>query len=175
LKIACIGPKTAAELENKGFTPDFVPEEYVAEAILPGLGTLEGLKVLLTRADIARRDLPEAIRAGGGVADDIPAYRTLPNQADNEALDMIAQGVDVLTFTSPSTVENFVQILQNENLDPLRIPNDPVVACIGPITARAAADKGFQIDLVAEQYTTIGMLGSLEKYYLELDNENDAV
>jgi uroporphyrinogen-III synthase len=165
LKIACIGPKTAAALENRGLRPDFIPDEYIAEAILPGLETLEGLKVLLTRADIARPDLPEAIRTGGGVANDISAYHTLPTQPDREALEMIARGVDVLTFTSPSTVENFIQIMQNEKIDPLRLPNDPVVACIGPITARAAAANGFYIDLVAEEYTTAGMLESLEKYY----------
>lgn len=161
LKFACIGPKTAAALEAKGATPDFVPDEYVAEAILPGLGALEGLKVLLTRADIARPDLPEAIRAGGGIADDICAYRTIPGQPDRQALEMIAKGVDVLTFTSPSTVENFVQILRQDNLDPFQIPNNPLVACIGPITARAAVANGFTVDLVAEKYTTEGLLESL--------------
>jgi len=81
LKIACIGPKTAAALKEKGYQADFVPEEYIAEAILPGLGDLEGLNVLLARADIARPDLPEAIRAGGGIADDICAYRTIPAES----------------------------------------------------------------------------------------------
>jgi uroporphyrinogen III methyltransferase/synthase len=164
VKIACIGPKTAAALETKGVRPDFVPDEYVAEAILPGLGTLAGLKVLLTRADIARPDLPEAIRASGGVADDICAYRTIPNQPHRQALEMIAQGVDVLTFTSPSTVKNLVQILRRENIDPFQIPNNPIIACIGPITARAADAIGLNVDLVAEQYTTEGLLESLLKF-----------
>jgi uroporphyrinogen III methyltransferase/synthase len=171
LQIACIGPKTAAALESKGYHADFVPDEYIAEAILPGLGDLEGLRVLLARADIARQDLPNAIRAGGGTADDISAYRTLPTEPEGAGLAEIAASTDVLTFTSPSTVENFFQIMLNEGLDPLHLPGNPVVACIGPITAKAAEDKGYQVAVIPENYTIEGLLDALIDYYWENVNE----
>ncbi len=167
LKIACIGPKTAAALAKHGFQADFVPDEYIAEAILPGLGELEGLKVLLTRADIARPDLPEAIRAGGGTADDISTYRTLPAQPDTNGLEEISKGTDVLTFTSPSTVENFFQIITDAGLDPLHLPGDPIVACIGPITARAAEKKGYRVAVIPENYTIEGLLDAIIQHYSE--------
>lgn len=167
LKLACIGPKTAAALQAKGFTPDFVPDEYVAEAILPGLGELDALHVLLTRADLARPDLPEAIRAGGGKADDICAYRTVPAELDETGLAEIAKGVDILTFTSPSTVENFYQVIQGEGRDPLSLPGDPIVACIGPITAEAARGKGYRVAVTPEEYTIEGLLSALKIYYQE--------
>ena len=70
-QIAAIGPKTAEALKARGITPDFVPEEYVAESILPGLGDLRGKWVLLPRAEIARKALPEAIFAAGGIPHEI--------------------------------------------------------------------------------------------------------
>ncbi|MCK4488864.1 MAG: uroporphyrinogen-III synthase, partial [Anaerolineales bacterium] len=158
LKIACIGPKTAASLNEKGYQADFVPEEYIAEAILPGLGDLEGLNVLLTRADIARPALPEEIRAGGGTADDICAYRTIPAKLDERSMEAMTKGVDLLTFTSPSTVENFFQIIISEGLDPLNLPGEPIVACIGPITAKAAEKKGYLVKIIPGEYTIEGLL-----------------
>ena len=167
LKTACIGPKTAAALAENGVEADFVPSEYVAEAILPGLGELKGLKVLLTRADIARPDLPIAIRAGGGTAEDICAYRTLPAETERDGLAQIAAGLDILTFTSPSTVENFCQIMVDEGFDPLALPGNPEVICIGPITARAARNKGFQVSAIPEDYTIEGLLHAIKAHFQE--------
>lgn len=166
-QIACIGPKTEAELASKGIHADFVPSEYVAEAILPGLGELSGKRVLLTRADIARPDLPEAIRAGGGVADDITAYRTLPSQPDGKSLAALREGVDILTFTSPSTVENFVEVVRQAGLDPLNLPGSPITACIGPITANAAAKLGFEVDIVPDEYTIEGLMDAMVSHFEE--------
>ena len=171
LKIACIGPKTAATLREKGYQADFVPDEYVAEGILPGLGDLEGLNVLLARADIARPDLPEAIRAGGGRADDICAYRTIPAKPDEQSMEAVTKGVDLLTFTSPSTVENFFQIIISEGLDPLNLPGEPIVACIGPITAKAAEKKGYQVKIIPEEYTIEGLFQAVKYYFKEQVNE----
>lgn len=170
LKIACIGPKTAASLNEKGYQADFVPEEYIAEAILPGLGDLEGLNVLLARAEIARPDLPEAIRAGGGIANDICAYRTIPAKSDRKSIEAVAEGVDLLTFTSPSTVENFFQIIISEGVDPLNLPGEPIVACIGPITAKAAEKKGYQVKIIPGEYTIEGLLKAIKEYFKETVN-----
>ena len=110
-RVAAIGPKTAEALQARGVTPDFVPDEYVAEAILPGLGDLQGKWVLLPRAEIARKALPEAIVSAGGIAHEIAVYKTLPAQSDADGLAALKSGVDVITLTSPSTVQNFVAII----------------------------------------------------------------
>lgn len=162
-KIAAIGPKTAQSLESRGVTPDFVPDEYVAEAILPGLGDLRGRWVLLPRAEIARKALPEAILEAGGVAHEIAVYQTLPAEPDPDGLAALKSGVDAVTFTSPSTVENFVEIVRRARLDPLCLPGDPKIACIGPITQKAAAGAGFADLFVAEEYTTEGLVELLQK------------
>ena len=157
-QVAAIGPKTADALRQRGIEPDFVPEEYVAEAILPGLGDLQGKWVLLPRAEIARKELPEAILNAGGIAHEIIVYRTLPANIDVQGLNALKSGVDIVTFTSASTVENFVALLRQHKLDPLHLQNNPVYACIGPITEQAAREAGFQNIAVAKQYTTDGLL-----------------
>jgi len=159
--VAAIGPKTAEALKARGVTPDFVPEEYVAEAILPGLGDLRGKWVLLPRAEIARKALPEAIVNAGGTAHEIAVYKTLPVQPDPEGLAALKSGVDWITFTSPSTVRNFVEIIRQQKLDPFKLTGNPKIACIGPITECAAKDEGYQVDLVAEKYTTEGLINAL--------------
>src|SRR3989304_3171702 len=78
VRVAAIGPKTAEALRKYNIEPDFIPEEYVAEAILPGLGDLHGKWVLLPRAEIARKSLPEAIVKAGGTAHEIVGYQKLP-------------------------------------------------------------------------------------------------
>ena len=159
--VAAIGPKTAEALQARGITPDFVPDEYVAEAILPGLGDLQGRWVLLPRAEIARKALPEAICEAGGLAHEIAVYKTLPAQPDPEGLAALQAGVDWITFTSPSTVQNFVEILHQQNMDPFQLESNPKIACIGPITERAAREEGFEVNVVAEQYTTEGLVNAL--------------
>jgi uroporphyrinogen III methyltransferase/synthase len=160
-RVAAIGPKTAEALQTLGITPDFVPEEYVAESILPGLGDLRGKWVLLPRAEIARKALPEAIVAAGGVAHEISVYKTLPVQPDSDGLVALKSGVDWITFTSPSTVQNFVETLRGQKMDPFQLAGKPKIACIGPITEQAALDEGFEVNAVAEEYTTDGLIDAL--------------
>jgi uroporphyrinogen III methyltransferase/synthase len=166
VKVAAIGSKTAGSLSAHGVTPDFVPEEFVAEAILPGLGDLRGCWVLLPSAEISRDVLAKAIFAEGGIPHEIAVYRTLPTEPDPDGLVALKTGVDVVTFTSPSTVDNFVKLALQECLDPLHLPGCPKIACIGPITQKAAEEAGFSNVLMAEEYTTEGLvnlLSTLEK------------
>jgi uroporphyrinogen III methyltransferase / synthase len=158
VKVAAIGPKTADALIDRGITPDFVPEEYVAEAILPGLGDLLGKWVLLPRAEIARKELPELIFNAGGVPHEITVYKTLPAQPNLEGLLALHSGIDIITLTSASTVQNFIATLENCGLDPQALPNDPIFACIGPITEQAAKEAGLPNVVVAKEYTTDGLL-----------------
>jgi uroporphyrinogen III methyltransferase/synthase len=166
VKTAAIGPKTAEALMSRGITPDFVPQEYIADAILPGLGDLVGRWILLPRAEIARKDLPEAICTAGGVPHEITVYKTLPVEPRIEALSALRSGVDVITLTSQSTVQNFVAIAKETGLDPLNLPNNPLFACIGPITEQAAKDAGLTNVIVAQEYTTDGLITALK--YLEV-------
>lgn len=158
VKVAAIGPKTAEALQARGVTPDFVPDEYVAESILPGLGDLRGKWVLLPRAEIARKALPEAITAAGGVPHEITVYQTLPAQPDAAGLAALQSGVDIVTLTSPSTVQNFIAIAQGLGLDAAHLPGDPLFACIGPITEQAARAAGLANLAVAREYTTEGLI-----------------
>lgn len=160
-RVAAIGPKTAMALQAHGVTPDFVPDEYVAESILPGLGNVAGKRFLLPRAEIARKALPDAIRAAGGMADEIAVYKTLPAQPDPEAIAALKAGVDWITFTSPSTVNHFVEVARGQMLNPFELAGNPKIACIGPITERAAREAGFEVKLVAKDFTTEGLIAAL--------------
>jgi uroporphyrinogen-III synthase len=161
VRFAVIGPKTAEALQTRGIIPDFVPDEYVAEAILPGLGDLLGKWVLLPRAEIARKALPEAIFEAGGIPHEIAVYKTLPTQPDPEGITALKSGVDVITLTSPSTIHNFMAIARQNGLDPLNLPGHPLFACIGPITEQAAREDGLLNLVVAKEYTTEGIIEAI--------------
>jgi uroporphyrinogen-III synthase len=157
-RVAAIGPKTAEALQTHGVTAHFVPDEYVAESILPGLGDLVGKWVLLPRAEIARKALPEAIFEAGGIPHEIAVYKTLPVQPDPEGLEALKAGVNIVTLTSPSTVQNFIAIARQHELDPLSLPQHPLFACIGPITEQAAREEGLVNLVTAKEYTTEGLI-----------------
>lgn len=160
-RVAAVGPKTAASLKTCGLTPHFVPDEFVAAAILPGLGDVQDQHILLPLADLAHDTLPNAIRAEGGTAHVVTAYHTLPANPDPEGLMALHEGVDAITFTSGSTVRNFISLVQSAALDPFALPGSPQIACIGPKTATAAREAGFQVDVVAEVYTMEGLVEAL--------------
>jgi len=164
LKVAAIGPKTAQAIQQRGVSVDWVPPEYVAEAILPGLGDLNGKWVLLPRAKIARQALPVAIQKAGGIVHEIALYQTRLAKVDQKSLAVFSQGVDWITFTSPSTVHHFIEVLEGHQIAPFHLVGNPKIACIGPITAQAARAAGFHVDLVAKQYTTLGLVKALLDY-----------
>ncbi len=168
-KVAAIGRKTAEALQARGVETDFVPDEYVAEAIMPGLGDVQGKRVLLPRAEIARDVLPVAIRKAGGVAHEITVYRTLPVEPDPAGLAALRTGVDLVTLTSPSTVDNLVEVARRNGLDPLDLPGRPWFVCIGPVTEQAARERGLTRLIVASDHTTEGMIAALVKHAEKLE------
>lgn len=163
-KMAAIGRKTAEALRARGAEADFVPEEYVAEAIVPGLGDVRGKRVLLPAAEIGRDVVAKAIREAGGEAHEISVYRTLPTEPDRAGLAALKAGVDAVTFTSPSTVDNFISLAEREGLDPLNLPGRPCFACIGQVTEQAARAQGLAKLIVAEDHTTDGIIEALKRY-----------
>lgn len=158
VRVGAIGPATAAALASSGVTADFVPREYVAEAIVAEIGDVSGQRILLPRADIARKALADELRAKGAKVDEITAYRTVAATAAAEQFEEIfAHGVDVVTFLSSSTVRNFLSLAGPHRL------NDVLVACIGPITAQTAREFGVKVDLVADQYTMDGLVDAITR------------
>ena len=158
VQVAAIGPSTAQALKERGVTPSFIPGEFRAEAILPGLGDVRGERILLPLADIARKALVSELKKLGAFPEEIAVYRTIPARLDVQALTELEKGVDIATFTSSSTVKNFIALLGNRAENLLK---GVVVACIGPITAETAWACGLAVDLVAEEYTVDGLISAL--------------
>ncbi len=159
-RIAAIGTATADRLGEHGLRADFVPERFVAEEVMAGLieRGIAGKHVLLPRAELARDVLPDGLRAAGADIDVVVAYRTLPAEPSPEALRRVEAGeIDIVTFASSSTVRNLVSLLGGRT----ELLERSFIACIGPITARTAADLGLRVDLVAEEYSVPGLVGAL--------------
>jgi len=164
--IAAIGPATAQALESRGITVTLIPDEYVAESIVDNIGDVCGQRILLPRADIAREALAIDLRQRGAVVDEIAAYRTLPAMLDPIGLAELRRGVDVITFTSSSTVRNFVALVGRESLSP-----STLIACIGPITASTARELGLHVDIMASEYTMDGLVNALVEHFKALTTE----
>lgn len=148
-RVAAIGPATAGALRAHGVAPDVMPGEFVAEAVIEALGEVTGRRLLLPRADIARKALAEGLVARGATVDEIAAYRTVAAGGERPNLDH----VDAVTFTSSSTVRGF--------LDGGPVPAGARVICIGPITAATAREYGLAVTEIAEQYTEDGLIAAL--------------
>lgn len=161
LKICAIGPATAAELSRYCLNVDYVPDKYVAEAIVEGMGDVAGQRILLPRADVAREVLAVELAKAGAEVDEVVAYRTvLGDSPDADVKDMLLSGeIDIVTFTSSSTVRNFVAMMRHGDLT--EILEGVTVACIGPITARTARELGIKVDVVAEEYTIEGLIKAI--------------
>ena len=163
VKICAIGPQTRAEIEKYGIFCEFMPEEFVAEAIIEGFKgeDLTGKKVLLPRADIARKVLPETLQKMGAAVTAVVAYKTVTGGGDAEKLkELLAEKrIHIITFTSSSTVKNFVKKLDAPNLSELL--QGTVIACIGPITSEAAREAGLKVDIEAREYTIDGLIEAI--------------
>ena len=173
MRTACIGPKTAAAFKSLGFHSDFMPEKYVAESMMAGLSPVRKKQFLLPQADIARKYLSLSIREQGGSVDALTAYKTMPASASYSSVEDLRAEVDVITFTSPSTVLNFASIVKNSGLDLHDLPGAPIFACIGPITAEVAEDLHLPVALVPDQYTIESLIESLTHYYNEEKKDYD--
>lgn len=160
LRVAAIGPATASALQSHDVTVTLIPDEYVAEAIIESIGVVRGQRILLPRADIAREALAVELQKRGAIVDEIAAYRTLPAQPDPDGLIELRHGVDVITFTSSSTVRNFIALVGQA-----AISSNTLIACIGPITANTARKLGLRVDIVAAEYTMDGLVAALVDHF----------
>ena len=165
LRIIAIGPATAQALEAKGIIPDFIPEIHTNEGLVSGLKKqkINGQRFLLPRAEIADNALVEGIISLGASVDNIPVYQTLPaTAAMAQAKEMLLKGkIDVITFTSSSTVSNLVSALEGD-LSPVKKVK---IACIGPKTAETAVKAGLKVDIMPQEQTIPGLVAAIEEYF----------
>jgi uroporphyrinogen III methyltransferase / synthase len=170
IHVGAIGPETAQRLSSAGITVSLVPERYQAEGILDAVKPelMKGKRVLIPRAAEAREVLPETLRAWGAAVDVVVAYRTALAQVEVAPLaDLLGRGaIDVITFTSSSTVKNFVRLFGGKNL--AAIAGRSAIACIGPITARTVEEAGGQAAIVAEEFTTAGLTRAIVAHFRSL-------
>jgi uroporphyrinogen III methyltransferase/synthase len=169
IKVGAIGPKTAEAVSSRGIRPDLVPDEYRAEAIVSAMGetALQGARILLPRATQARDVLPVQLVQRGATVDEVPAYQTVqPDSDKGRVREMLEQGlIDMVTFTSSSTVSNFVAMFGSEK-ELLRAWMKKVaVACIGPITAKTALDQGLTVTLTPREYTIEALTEAIVQHF----------
>jgi uroporphyrinogen III methyltransferase/synthase len=150
-------------LEARGLRPELVTSEYTAEGLAKALEgwEMEGMRVLVPRAEVARDALPSLLAKRGAEVEILPVYRAMcPPSASDALLRLFnAEGVDVITFTSSSTVANFVRAFPDDRLP--AVLGDAEVACMGPVTADTARKLGLPVTIVAREYTTHGLVQAI--------------
>jgi uroporphyrinogen III methyltransferase/synthase len=165
-RIAAVGPETAAALERGGILVDVVPSEFRAEAVADAMRAagVRGCRVLLPRAAEAREVLPVLLRGAGAEVDEVATYETVRARTDmHEVGTLIRDGaVDLVTFTSSSTVRNFVALLDAVARE--RIESVPA-GCIGPITAETARAAGFSVVVQPTAYTVAAFTAAILDHY----------
>ena len=164
VKICSIGPSTTERIKGFHVSIDCQPPKYVAESVVEALKKVEeikGKRFLMPRTDIARSYVPEELRKLGAEVSDIVAYKTvLATDGDNIVLDKLKDGeVDIVTFTSASTVKNFVKIIGEDNLSAFK--DNVQFASIGPITNESAEEMDIEISIKAEEYTIPGLVQAI--------------
>ena len=164
-KLCAIGQETADSLGAHGLRPELVTSEYTAEGLAKALEgwELDGLRVLVPRAEVARDALPSLLANRGAEVEILPVYRAhCPAEAGPALLRLFdAEGADVITFTSSSTVYNFVRAFPEDRLP--AILGDAEVACMGPVTADSARKLGLPVAIVAREYTTHGLVQAISE------------
>jgi len=165
IRICAIGPATAAKIEKLGIRVDVIPEEFISEGVVKEFEklNLKGSRMLLPRAEKARDVISEGLTKLGAKVDVVTAYRTVNSGKNRSEMDnFIKEGkVDVITFTSPSTVTNFMEIMGKKFV----IPPGIKIACIGPVTAAAVKEAGLPADIIQERYTIPGLVETLVEYF----------
>jgi uroporphyrinogen III methyltransferase / synthase len=171
VRICTIGPSTASRLTKYGIRVDLTPDEYRSEAVVDAMkaqGGVRGSRVLLPRADIAREILGDELRQAGAEVVEVAAYRTVlaagDREDDHDVYRMLLDGqIDAVTFTSASTVRNFVEILGHDQA--VDLLKNTVVASIGPVTAEAAQQLDIVTSVMPERYTIPDLVEALVSHF----------
>ena len=162
-KLCAIGQETAEMMESHGLRPELVTSEYTAEGLAKALEgwEMEGMRVLVPRAEVARDALPALLAMRGAEVEILPVYQAVcPADAGPAFMKLFSvEGADVITFTSSSTVANFVRAFPDDRLP--AVLGDAEIACMGPVTADTARKLGLRVDIVAREYTTHGLVQAI--------------
>jgi uroporphyrinogen III methyltransferase/synthase len=145
----------------------YIPEEFIAESVLEGFQKMfiKGKRVLLARAKKARDVLPRGLRKMGAEVDVVEVYRTIrPRGGSRKLKKLLEEGkIDVVTFTSSSTVNHFAELLRKEDLK--KLLKGMAVACIGPVTTGTAKERGLKVRIQPKQYTIPDLTRAIAKYF----------
>ena len=159
--IAVVGSATATRLAQHHLAPDFMPTEFIGEALATGLGDLTGQRVLLPRAKAGRRELVANLQAQGAEVVEIGLYETKTLALSDVETAVFSQNLpkeyEAITFASPSSVDGFME------LNPDRF--EAIIACIGPITAAAAEKHGLHVVITPTEYTIDGLIAALQQHF----------
>ena len=171
-KICAVGPKTVDALNRIGIQPNFVPTHSRGSAIAAEIEDVNGKKILLPRAKIATADLPDGLRERGAHVDDVPLYDTIKVASDGDTgrdeieADLLNGRIDIVTFTSSSTVTNFLEMFPAHTPDVLLA--DVQIAVIGPTTQKTAMEYGVQVDIVAKEASVESLAVAIVEAYHNL-------
>jgi uroporphyrinogen-III synthase len=177
LRIAAIGPATKKGIEKRGIKVDVVPKEYVAESVVRSLrAKVKAKRVLLVRAKIARDVIPNELRKAGAQVDVVEAYETVAPESSRTRLRRVLENrrrrPHVVTFTSSSTVRNFVELLGGSRaavrlLTVARGRKGPAhgiqMASIGPVTSSTLQELGLRVDIAARVFTIPGLVDAIRR------------
>jgi uroporphyrinogen III methyltransferase/synthase len=172
IRIAAIGPKTADAIREKGVNADLVPEEYRAEAVVEAFRKhrVAGSRILLPRAAEARGVLPQELERMGAAVEVVEAYRTVKPEGDKDEIRaMLVKGdIHMVTFTSSSTVNNFMEMFEGESDQLLKWMEKVTVACIGPVTAKTAEQRGLSVQITPSDYTIEALAKAIVDYFAQV-------
>lgn len=168
LSVAAVGPQTAQAIEDQlGLEVQIVAEKHVAEGLATAFPSVRGLHILLPQSEIARPVLADALQAEGAQVTAIDAYRTVIGQGGDAVPEMLVNGkVDAVTFTSSSTVRNFLKRFASEGGRRQDLQG-VCLAGIGSITAKTMEKNRLPVSVVPLEYTLPALVDALESYFLE--------
>jgi len=168
VKICSIGPETAKRISNLGVSVDFVPSEYRAEGIIEGIGEVSGKRILIPRAKEAREILPDTLREKGAFVNIATAYGTIKGDNDIDIKSALENNeIDIITFTSSSTVKNFVSMVKER--DCFSLLDGVKIASIGPITANTVKEEGLNTDIMPTEYTISALTDAIIEHFAKGD------
>ncbi|KAA0549218.1 uroporphyrinogen-III synthase [Bacillus sp. BGMRC 2118] len=164
-KIAVVGEKTKAALSRFGHTASLMPTAFVAESVIESFKELDmkNQRVLYVRGNLSRDVIPVQLRLLGANVDELTTYETYCPTSSGRLTELLSSSIDVLTFTSPSTVHNFVVLLEGENWK--EWTDSALICCIGPITKAAAEKVGLSPTIVPATYTMDALLQEIVNYF----------
>jgi uroporphyrinogen III methyltransferase/synthase len=171
VRLCAIGPGTADRLKQHGVRADLTPPEYGTETVMDAIrsvGPISGKRVLIPRADVAREPLADHLRKAGAEVTEVTAYRNVPVEIDDPAEPdiyrmLLDKRIDVVTFTSPSTVRSFLRLYGKDQAADLL--GSTVVASIGPVTAEAAEQGGVHTSVMPSEYSIAGLVRAIVEHF----------